>query len=266
MKKFVMLAIVMVMLFALPAVAMASGWVDPTANPHTGWTAATNKCKACHAVHEAENVGNTLNGEKLLRSTVVGACDYCHVSANFAGIQKVYNADPANYALDTGKEHTLSSTVATDAPDSGDAAGLADPATDYAFAQFGCVSCHSVHGAGTFQAGANILKANPYTGDADAATTMTQFCTDCHDNNYVTLKDTGAAGVDQVSHYMGAAVKGQSIETSADCRNCHDGGVVGAAGNSWPHLTSGWNFLADASTSNLDTVCLSCHTTVGTAY
>lgn len=267
MRKMILLVAVVALVVAMPALALAGGWDAPTADPHGGYAQTTNYCKSCHAVHEAEDAANSLNGQKLLRSTVVGACDYCHVSANFPAIAKVYNSDPAQYADTSGNEHSLGANKV--ALDSGDAAGTADPASDYTFATFGCVSCHTVHGAGALGFGSFILKANPYTGDVDTATNETEFCADCHDNNLVTAKDT--AGADQVSHYMGVAVAGQSVETAEDCRNCHDGGTSVAA-NSYPHMTTGQQFLKDAYDGNgnggteLDGVCIDCHTTVGVAY
>ena len=251
----------------IPAVAMASGWDDPVAgnSPHGSYTVTTDKCKTCHAVHEAENAGNTLNGEKLLRSSVISACDYCHVSSSFA-IQTVYNEVPANYSADTGQEHTLGTSVSV--PDSNDPAGQADSSNDYTIATFGCVSCHAVHGASTIGTGTNILKADPL-GDGGAATTGTEFCADCHDNNDVTVKDTGAAGTDQVSHYMGAVTSATlAAAASTDCNDCHKGGD-GSELNNYPHYTAGLQFLNDnydGSTWDLDGVCTECHPNAGTSF
>ena len=259
---------VVAILWAFPAIASAGGWDNPIGNPHRNYTTSTDKCKVCHAVHEADNAANTFNGEKLLRTTTAGACDYCHVGGPFAGsITQVYNSTVASYSADTGFEHTLGSSVSV--PDSNDSAGQADPSNDYVIGTFDCQTCHSVHGANIINIVATkILRQDPL-GDGDTAATTTAFCADCHDNNYVTAKDTGAVGTDQASHYMGAVTSATLASTaSSDCRSCHNGGATAPA-NSYPHLTSGLQFLNDnydQSTWELDGVCLQCHPNVGNSF
>jgi len=271
-KALVVLAIVGLMVIALPAMASASGW-DPLTggSPHSGFATTTDQCKMCHAVHEADDDAGSLNGVKLLRSDASGACDYCHVQNNFS-IKEVYDNDSANYAADTGKEHTLSSGPTT-IPDSGDVdggglpTGEADPADDYVLTDgLQCTDCHSVHGAGCI-AGSKILKADPGPSPrfvpGSLATSTTEFCADCHTNNYVTDKDVGG---DQSSHYMGAVTSATADAASTECRSCHSGGA-GTAANSFPHMTTGNKFLMDTYTdTNLDRVCLNCHSGIETDY
>jgi nitrate/TMAO reductase-like tetraheme cytochrome c subunit len=254
--------VVAVAALVVPAMALAGGWNTPSANPHGSYATNSNLCKSCHAVHEAELSPET-NGEKLLRSTVAGACDYCHVGGAISATQ-VYNSLPASYAADVGNEHTLG--TGTDIPDSGDAAGSALTSNDYNI-DFSCVSCHSVHGANTL-AGGNILKNNPYTPTAGTVTTLDEFCADCHDNNYVTVLDTGGAS-DQSSHVMTTTLGSIADNPSDNCRDCHSGGN-GTQANNWPHLTTGYDFLKDAyaqfGTDAYDSVCLDCHSNVGSTY
>ncbi|TLM78063.1 MAG: hypothetical protein FDZ70_04600 [Actinobacteria bacterium] len=265
-KKTLLFVVLALFVLGMPAVALASGWTAPTAgvSPHTGWLDTTNYCNQCHAIHEAEDATYP-DGEYLLRSSSAGACDLCHVNpANPFGIAQVYDADPANYALDTGFEHTL--IAAVDVPDSADPAGTADPLFDYNI-DFSCLSCHSVHGANCIP-GSAILLEDPI-GDLDAATTETEFCADCHDNNDVTGWDNHDGNGDEVSHIMTANLNtpaGVQAASSAstDCRDCHSGGGFVQA-NSWPHLTAGAQFLVDTYDGNgnggeeMDTVCLDCH-------
>ncbi|TLM78064.1 MAG: hypothetical protein FDZ70_04605, partial [Actinobacteria bacterium] len=104
MKKTLLFVALAVFVLAMPAVALASGWSVPAAgvSPHTGWLDTTNYCNQCHAIHEAEDVGaGYIDGQYLLRSSSAEACDFCHVNpADPFGIAQVYDADPANYALD----------------------------------------------------------------------------------------------------------------------------------------------------------------------
>ncbi len=270
-KAIIFLSVVVAVVIALPALAWAGGWSAapvPAGSPHTGYATSTSKCKVCHAVHEAENAANTLNGEKLLRSTVTGSCDYCHVGGGFAATQ-VYNSLPASYTANTGKEHTLSSANTT-IPDSGDATGQANPANDYVLAGFNCVSCHAVHGANTILAGVRILKANPGPSTKFTVTNQTGFCADCHDNNYATVKDL-VGGPDQTSHYMGAVTSATLASTASDeCRSCHSGAGTPTPANNFPHRTDGLDFLKDAynggATNLLDSVCLDCHPNVGSQF
>lgn len=242
-------------------------------SPHSGYLQTTNKCKVCHAVHEAENASNTLNGEKLLRSTVAAACDYCHVGGPFGSSLQVYGSNPAWYGASAGREHNIGSTFTT-IPDSADPAGQAT-ANDYAIAGgLRCLSCHSVHGAYTMP-GRFVLKTNPNPSKPGSATTQTEFCTDCHSNNRVTVKDLGGVN-DQVSHYMGVVI-GATVASAAssECRSCHTGGSIAPTGavNSYPHYTRGRRFLKDtysvvetAGSVKLDGVCLDCHPNVSVLF
>ncbi|TLM69734.1 MAG: hypothetical protein FDZ70_09585 [Actinobacteria bacterium] len=280
-KRLIIVAAAVALAAGMPAVASAAGWsplVGGT-SPHTGWSTATNYCNQCHAVHEAENAANTINGEYLLRSTAAGSCDYCHVSGTFA-ITQVYDSDPANESAALGMEHTLGVGMAV--PDSNDATGMADDSNDYTI-DFTCTSCHTVHGAGAIDFGvptgtANILKANPLTladgdkhGIEDTATTQTEFCADCHDNNHVLAHDLGN-GVnnvgDQASHIMTSNVDAAlASKSSDDCRDCHTvASSIASIGpaNNFPHQTVAIDFLMDAygdgtGVIRLDAVCLDCH-------
>jgi hypothetical protein len=63
---------------------------------------------------------------------------------------------------------------------------------------------------------------------------------------------------------MKAADGTHAFGDSTDCRSCHSGGGTDGtptSGNSFPHITSGAQFLVDShtQTTKLDEVCLDCH-------
>jgi predicted CXXCH cytochrome family protein len=266
--------------FALSSVAFAasppgivedgvvnSGYLPPASgsNPHGGYTDSTDKCKVCHAVHGAKPPG-----EKLLRGlSSAGACTFCHITGGFT-IDRPYGTDETNYTEDYENNHT-----------------------DRHMGSRGCVGCHSVHGADTEDTTAfapgKILRDNP--GGAIAAgsvTSLNAFCTDCHDMRDRKKQGCGSSTCHSVgrseSHvYINTAANGTShvmkaqdgihaFGDSTDCRSCHRGGGTNEAranGNSFPHITSGAQFLVDThtQTTKLDEVCLDCHLngTVGSA-
>lgn len=256
------------------------GYLEPTAgqSPHGSYSATSNTCKTCHAVHGAAD-----GGEVLLRDTRADACVYCHFGTTFS-IKKPYGTNVADYTTDYENNHSSSHG----------ASGLDPP---YA----GCASCHSVHGGGTWS-GADgvtpgmILRDNPggtvtesATGSiAGPVTNLDDFCRDCHDGtdngtagqkcsgtchstvgtgSVAAMQVTKLASRNGVSHIMTTTPTGNDSSIavawfpSATCRSCHKGAATYADGNSFPHITSGADFLYDGhtSTSPLDRVCLQCH-------
>ncbi|MBU2602633.1 MAG: hypothetical protein KKA32_10800 [Actinobacteria bacterium] len=268
-----------VVAFAVPGIPSAgtgyqTGYLTPAAgvNPHSLYSNTSNKCKTCHAVHAA-GVG----GQALLRSSKADACVFCHVSATYT-IKKPYGPDPAFYTTEYENNHA---------------------STHQGSGYNGCVSCHSVHGANTFVAAGDgitagkILKNNPggapvgvTTGALAApAATLDEFCRDCHDNLQVTgggvcanchvdvMLVSSYQTRDQRSHIQTTTLTnavGAVVATAAStkCRSCHKGAAVYADANSFPHLTSGAQFLTDThtATSPLDRVCLQCHPDVGSTF
>jgi predicted CXXCH cytochrome family protein len=190
MKKMLFVAVVAlaIMVFASSAFAYVAwdstlaGNATALKTPHKDYRLNTVKCGVCHAAHNADT-----SGEVLLRSTIANACTYCHIQTATGGKQ-IYNADSAAYTVANDYAHN-------------------------ALYGYSCSSCHSVHGASTWNfsnttggvgwvgdVNAKILRM--YTtgshvawggaGDAaapvgygrDDATTrdmaVTAFCTQCH--------------------------------------------------------------------------------------
>ncbi|GAB4250012.1 MAG: hypothetical protein Kow00129_10860 [Thermoleophilia bacterium] len=277
MKKLLVISLALAMVFAFAGVAAAQGIAedgivnsgygtfavgDPS--PHGGYTDATSKCNVCHAVH-----GATAGGEALLQTTRANACLYCHVSGGATSLI-VYNGADANYTTDYENNHAATHQGAG--------------SNIYA----GCVSCHSVHGADTWDPDPatsepeNILKAQPGTGSSGAGaiaadvTSLDEFCVDCHDNRADAGCNNchgGATGTSMDHVYIESADNGtQHVMTTADnvrafvsstnCTSCHSGGD-GTQANSFPHLTTARQFLADSTNDGVDDgydeICLDCH-------
>ncbi len=168
-------------------------------SPHGGFSASTNRCRVCHAVHLAGTgswrllrSGDVLNGEKRGMDRA-SECNYCHGTY---GVTMKRPFRPKDYVV--RGEHTLGSTAI---PDSGGDQILSEGGLS-------CGNCHTVHGGGSLMSsgfesgkwGMKILRQDPnptngilaegvdgrssdeeMTGDAYA--TLSNFCGDCHDQN-----------------------------------------------------------------------------------
>ncbi|MHB0978730.1 MAG: hypothetical protein ACYC5Q_01415 [Thermoleophilia bacterium] len=223
------------------------GYLTPEAgtSPHGGYANTTNKCKVCHAVHGAATGGAALlrtsrvyEGDRVdgsscswchplhapgpawpsnngvFEDNVSTPCVYCHIVGGFA-IKTVYGADPNNYWMESTKFNYLNNHASSHGMGS----------TSY---YQGCPSCHSVHGANTW---------DPDTGDSNPATyilrnspgpsltapvaNMDDFCRDCHDM-------TGQNGANDPS-------------TEQLCgRHCHKSYLYPAAGSTIGYPDTTW--------------------------
>ncbi len=256
--------------------------------PHKDFQLTTSKCAVCHQVHKAP-----LGGQVLLRSTIEGACEYCHVATDI-GVVVVYGGSLETYwAYHDDAAHNRTS-------------------------ESSCVDCHSVHGAHTLE-GPNSVKilrdwASDGSGRAyspqvlgiwpdpvtltDDDEQITAWCTGCH-KYYVRSYDTTLpmqtfdhhttyswVPTVAVSHVMTTslssygntrtAVAGMQIAFAASpyCRSCHDAGGTdhgpGMATFSFPHYTKDYyQFLtvgaslessgSSNTTGTTDGMCLKCH-------
>jgi len=255
----------------LTSVASAAGYITPSTgnNPHGNYADTGSKCKVCHAVHNASS-----SGEALLRSSRSEACVYCHITSTFS-IIKPYGSTETNYTTDYAYNHDNDHAGNTSASLYG-----------------GCVSCHSVHGANTFGSASKILKNDPGKALGTVSSEI-DFCRDCHNKSG---DNTAAGGCmtgtchDQdettegnlspeyyltsrngTTHIMTTTLTGNYGTTVAwiasnTCRSCHKEGSS-SSGDSFPHYTpSAVQFLDDSYTTedtNLDLVCMNCHTDTG---
>lgn len=269
------------------AMSWAGGYATPTAgqSPHGNYSDSTDKCKVCHAVHNAseEDTRQATDTEALLRSrrgvpepttptpydnsNNGNACVYCHIVGDWA-ILKVYDSDLSKYRNDSRYNHD-------------DNHRWFHARIQYA----GCMGCHSVHGANVL-AGyeSKIVRDDPGGALPAPVTNLTDFCRDCHEDTRAGWQDIGyGCGTchvepvierggthgpddetpwtnnlppfytqdrDGVSHIMTSTLTnptGMQVAwaDSTDCRDCHAGGNH-TPSNNFPHYTSGAQFLDDA--------------------
>lgn len=237
--------------------------------PHVSYSTTSEKCAVCHSVHNAD-YANPAGGQNiLLRSDKADACTYCHMDASITS-NRPYAETATNYTTDTVFNHSNSSAVLT--------------------SYSGCPSCHSVHGAGTFDdasVATSILK--DWSGaDADApagsdrASFLTEFCSQCHayyPSDYDVLADGEGNHImtatfnDYDNPEASASATGSPVANagSADCTSCHD--AVGTGnGDSFPHyMPNNARFLvaadyqgagsttATVSEASVDGACIKCH-------
>ena len=265
---------------------------DASASPHGGYSDTTGKCKTCHAVH-----GAAPDGEALLRTTKADACIYCHLSGTFA-IAQPYGSDPASYLNESQNNHASTHQ----------GTGYSGCASCHSV-HGASIWSNAADGVDRdmilrTDPGATIGAANNQGALEAPVATLTDFCRDCHDGtalaqpSYRAADGTTCSGGchsaqmlvtntgsrNGVSHIMTTTLTGTGTDASGnavkvanavstECRSCHKGAATYADGNSFPHLTSGADFLADSyrATSGLDSVCLDCHqwssgsTTLGVA-
>jgi len=176
----------MLILSFFSGVALASGYNAPTTvnpdpppgsiygpdqNPHGGYADTSNKCKTCHAVHNAEGYPDPSPSYVLLRANAASnECDYCHgtgghtekiVTTNFEGHTMGYEG----YALD-------------------------DTSPPFFTNSFSCSSCHSPHDTNTVrlsgETATHLLKKKPNPGKVEVAddTPQSEWCARCHGANY----------------------------------------------------------------------------------
>jgi hypothetical protein len=283
-KFWLALALTAIVAIAVVAPAFASvggsgylTWTSPTGSPHGGYTTSTQRCKVCHAVH---NASTAAGAQLLLRSSVVDACNYCHVGGG-GGYTTVYGGIVGNYS---GTDFTTAHNT-------------------YGGGGVKCTNCHQVHAAdNTMTANAYLTSKlligsktdfteydtfaqQPLVGDT-SNTALTKWCTRCHPvglgtsygyYNGVDYSGSGNSYLYKGSHVMTIAAASYTSPSgftgkiawadSTQCSSCHnhDFGLP-----AWPHYTAGAaRFLSaggsitsasvGATNSADDGVCLRCH-------
>lgn len=260
----------------------------PGESPHGGYATTTNKCKTCHAVHLATGSYNLLRTDDPSTQ-----CNVCHGLSGLANTKPIV-LDQNGHGLPPG------TTGVIYAPDD-----LADTSTPSAArfrvnaSEWGCESCHSVHGANTIQlvdvgGGTNtkLLKKFPnpnktadenYTDYKPVSSPTTQrlsnWCSACHNANiglHTVAKEynsgthyyghdtsaTAAAGVyGDPNSWNGLINPNDGINNGPSCKQCHLGNGDTSTAYGFPHSSSTAPSMLDAtsSASGLDGVCLSCH-------
>lgn len=256
MKKMLIVAVMVVAIFAaMSGVAFAhtTEGVNGAAQfvaadggmVHGSYATTTNACKVCHDVH-----GNT-SYKLFLAASASEGCAVCHVAVTAA--TTVYTGAYDAHVIDA--DSTLAAL-----PDSSSTVGMLG-----SDALLGCMDCHDAapHGMG---AGTMIALSTE-------ATSRTDFCLGCHDENDGRL--TGGVRADDNTHVMAGlgvaytefgattTTHADAGATSATCENCHTNGTA----DDFPH-SGNYKLLIDgAAAQALDVSCMACHGAgVGVAY
>lgn len=236
-------------------------------SPHGGYANSTNKCKACHAVHQASG------SYKLLRATsVTTQCDYCHrVTTGIIGTKKKIDGTKT-------EGHTIG--FIGSAPNDSD-----PPFTVTGPNGLQCNSCHSPHGANTTlfsgAASSKLLKKDPDPGEARFWTAPatggyeSTWCSDCHSANYGTSGMAKTVG--GVTVYGHGAMKSNPLQHrlgfNVSCTECHPAPLFPALpgkecwfchkSSDYPHSQAGTDSVDMLKNSyggtNLDDICNDCH-------
>ena len=93
------------------------------AGPHGGYSATSNKCKVCHAVHRAEGAYYLLRADSQ-----ADACNYCHIGGSAHSSKVVYDLNPAG--TNTTNGHTMGAGMVPDSSVKQDAAPVTISGTD----------------------------------------------------------------------------------------------------------------------------------------
>lgn len=267
MRKTLLLLIILVSIFSVNQTAYSAGYLPYSGEgpiPHGGYSISSNKCKICHAIH-----GTPENSLHLLPKAVTnvdwGGCEQCHSEASSFAAPTVYSMPSVR------GEHRIDGSALV-IPDSdknlpviGYTPGLEAheeslqkyaPKISYkadgtASQPLRCLHCHSPHG-NNVMGGSKILRWDP-ARDGGMAQTLSQFCGDCHNRNYV-LSSNGR------SHPLKApGRKNIAYSPATACVACHRA-ARSIDGGQFPHQSVGTSLLkAQYNGKNITTVCLDCH-------
>lgn len=194
--------------------------VDGTANgtdrqgPHAGYTTTTTKCQACHSVHNAQVIGETV---LLPYATVKDTCEACHDGTGGNG---VYGTLRARGYTGTVYSHSVETTsvIPGGDPTTGGAAEYDFNGSADGSGAMTCIDCHSPHDASVVAAftgdrwrnaadtsgftSDRLLKKLPTSGTTPVDTYGSDWCASCHKGRLNTSElhnhpvDSGAGAFD----------------------------------------------------------------------
>lgn len=235
MKKILVLMLVLAFVLSATAVAVAGqggggyqagGGTSYAGSNHGNYSATTNACKKCHAVHNAgggsgTGAGGAGSSYKLLRyrytQDAPGACLYCHDGTNgtLPAQYKVYTKTVEDSSPTTAK-HTVAETTVT-IPDSTLGVG---PLGRGRVGSLDCLDCHTgaPHGAGMDGVDDDVLTFFPDPAGADSGS----YCSNCHDKNNDTVVNGDSHRINAVAtdNSGTGGIKIANVD-AANCRSCH---------------------------------------------
>lgn len=178
--------------------------------PHGLYSATTNRCASCHAIHEA-------GGPKLLpAATVTGSCFTCHDGTGGRGVYQTLSARGES----VGSSHSIDATNVVPGGD-GATGGPATMAFKGLDGNLGCGDCHSPHDQNTVA---------PYVSDR-------------HRTSFVTWQDRASTHL--LRRNPGGSTATATVYGSDWCLGCHAGRASGGAPHNHPvdsHLTTATPF------------------------
>lgn len=177
---------------ARTACSSCHGAVGPAKGPHGDYTAGTDKCQTCHAVHRA--------GSPLLlpKQTISGTCSTCHDGTGGGGVYGTLQAR----GLTPGGGHSIETTNVI--PNGDPTGGPSTRTFGGVEGKLSCGDCHSPHDSDTVTAFQGDRVRTAGVGPAVSSKLLRQ-------------KPTGATYA--------------SAEYGSDwCGSCHSGAVNGTVG------------------------------------
>lgn len=242
---------------------------NSSSSPHGGYTTATIKCAACHAVHGASTLGYsyedaggatvTKTPDTLLKMAANDSCAFCHVT-NPISSKVVYGGSLA-IVNGTGDDHHSPGASCSTCHASVHGANAIKnvPAVDGLLLKNLTGSYKNLntmittYNDGSGFTAAEYLDGTVATGERSAAVGL--FCAGCHSGSYqnATANTTNGTGT-MTGHRVMATVQATytppsgstaaaltvpaAFAPATDCKSCHDGdNGFGEAG--FPHFTPG---------------------------
>lgn len=166
---------------------------DQESGPHRGYIATSQRCKACHSVHEAPSASAALLSSDTIRQT----CEACHDGTGGRGVYGALAArgvsPVARHRIDVtsvvpgGSASTGATRTGTFAGEDG---------------RLSCIDCHSPHGSKTVAAfradrartgtdnadydSDRLLRTRPFGGETTVTAYGTDWCGSCHSGRVTT--------------------------------------------------------------------------------
>ncbi len=202
--------------------------------PHSGYLTTTNKCAACHTVHNAPAGGILL----LPAATIKGTCETCHDGTAGGGVYGVLAARIP--AVTVAAAHDIDQTNLV--PGGASSGGSATSAFSGTSGNLTCTDCHAPHSAsvvdpftgdraraypqyqliGPVVTSSRLLRQQPVSATTSTTSYGSDWCGGCHvgrlsgsgmANNHPVESSANPPGVGSVFTYQSVALFGGGTGT-----------------------------------------------------
>jgi serine protease len=255
-------------------------WGNALQGPHGNYTSSTNKCYACHDVHEAQG-----SFRLLPANTVYDTCQYCHNGSGAENIVygEIYGIPPAQ-GFGHRQNQGIFSIPGGNQP-------ISTPTVDNGLT---CSSCHTPHGNATriitqtyycdstITASDHLLLRDPGPKSGSVVFYGASWCADCHDRRHSenpllfnhpvspTLSYQEASLARDNSSFQMDPVNPANPRTNPICEHCHEDKrdvettfsspqepptTTNPRYNNFPHEGENRYLLVESG----DDLCLNCH-------